>query len=70
MKVKELMEYLSLFGEDKKMGFIIGNLDAGKFYPCTEYDFVKDDEVDYPVIIFEVGKPKSREEVKAEYGEE
>lgn len=52
MKVKELMEYLSLFGEDKKMGFIIGNLDAGKFYPCTEYDFVKDDEVDYPVIIF------------------
>ena len=53
MKTKELIEYLQTFDGDTEVGFIITNTEARIKYNSKAYQFVKDEDIDFPVVIID-----------------
>lgn len=63
MTVKELMEYLNTFDKDEEIAFLIANIDKRKYFPAQGYEFLKDDECNYPLVMLEVAEPKPLDEL-------
>ena len=68
MTIKELMDYLSGFDDDKKLAVFV--VDTGKdvYYPAKHYCGVTDAE--HPMLVFEVGDSEPMDKLREECKED
>ena len=66
MKTKELINYLQSFDPESMIGWSMLNLDAGIKYNISGYELVKDEDINYPIILIETDGITSLEELRKE----